>query len=633
MSVISVLHAPRDEALGRKIADALSRHGHAPRRISGDPHMGDLALADNAAIVIWSAAAAKLERLHQQARDALERGALIPVVVGGSPAPTGFEELAPVDLTGWPGDDKDPRWRFVLDEISIATQRQTLEDADVWAAPETGPYVLDDPSLEIPALEQSAEIFEAQEEGFMSPPAQPVQPAPASPARTFNVAAVALTGGGALAAAAGAAFLIAPVFVSAPEVVAPEQKIASGANEEPMPGSLAFVQPADGFTADVNDALSSAATPGDEILTAGNEFAGATVDAISNPAGSFGLGAEEMRLKPPALSEEQNQEAIDAAGLEEETTADDAEEALAEEEDASPDNDAMENLLAAIARGKEELETNGAVIETPLAETSPAEALPEDISARAYLGNFFKECADCPDMAALPAGQFRMGSPASEPARRSAEGPVTEIAISRRFAIGTREVTFAQWDACIADGGCRYLPPDQNWGRGDRPVVNVSFDDARAYAAWLSKKTGKAYRLPSEAEWEYAARAGTRGPFGIGGGLAPTSANYNAQYAYGGQKGEFRKRTTPAASFPPNDFGLFDMHGNAWEWTADCWADSHADVSKDGAPRATGDCSRRVLKGGAWNTGGWRLRSAHRIGKNRTSREFDNGFRVARDLD
>ncbi len=623
MSVISVLHAPRDEALGRKIADALSRHGHAPRRISGDPHTGDLALADNAAIIIWSAAAMRLERLHQQARDALERGALIPVTVGGAPAPAGFEELAPVDLSGWPGDDNDPRWRFVLDEISLAARRQSLEDTDVWAAPEATPDALDDPSLEIPVLEQPAEIFEARGEGFMPPP-------PAKPARTFNAAAVALTGGLALVAAAGAAFLIAPVLMSAPEA-----RNTVAASEEPAaPGSIAFVQPADDFNTDVSDALAAAAAPDDEILTASNELAGATVDAISNQADAFGLGTEEMRLAPPTLSQEQipnTTEAV-APGLEEETTADDAEENLAVDEGAAPDNDAMENLLAAIARGKEELATI-AVVAEPLAETSPAEALPEDISARAYLGNFFKECADCPDMAALPAGRFRMGSPASEPARHSAEGPVTEIAISRRFAIGTREVTFAQWDACIADGGCRYLPPDQNWGRGDRPVVNVSFDDAMAYAAWLSKKTGKAYRLPSEAEWEYAARAGTKGPFGIGAGLAPTSANYNAEYAYGGQKGEFRKRTTPVASFPPNDFGLFDMHGNAWEWTADCWADSHTDAPKDGAPRTNGDCSRRVLKGGAWNTGGWRLRSAHRIGKNRTSREFDNGFRVARDLE
>jgi formylglycine-generating enzyme required for sulfatase activity len=226
-----------------------------------------------------------------------------------------------------------------------------------------------------------------------------------------------------------------------------------------------------------------------------------------------------------------------------------------------------------------------------------------------------------------------MGAPASEPARHSAEGPLTQVTISKPFAIAATEITFAQWDACIADGGCRYLPPDQGWGRADRPAVNVSFDDAKAYADWLSQKTGKTYRLPSEAEWEYAARAGSRGPFAIGASLEPTTANYNAHFAYGGQKGDYRKQTTPAASFAPNDFGLFDMHGNAWEWTADCWADSHEGAPQDGSASLGGDCTRGVLKGGAWNTGGWRLRSAHRIGKVRTAREYDNGFRVVRDLD
>jgi len=221
----------------------------------------------------------------------------------------------------------------------------------------------------------------------------------------------------------------------------------------------------------------------------------------------------------------------------------------------------------------------------------------------------------------------------ARPARHISEGPVTPVTVSKPFAIATTEVTFAQWDACIADGGCRYLPPDQGWGRADRPAVNVSFDDAQAYATWLSQKTGKTYRLPSEAEWEYAARAGSRGPFAIGASLAPTTANYNAHFAYGGKKGEYRKQTTPVASFAPNKFGLFDMHGNAWEWTADCWAESHEGAPQDGSAARSGDCSRRVLKGGAWNTGGWRLRSAHRIGKPRTAREYDNGFRVARDLD
>ncbi len=673
MSVISVLHAPRDKALGEKIADALSRYGHAPRRISDDPYAGDLALADNAAIVIWSTAALKLVRLREQARDALRRGALIPVAVGGASAPTGFDALAPVDLSGWSGDDNDPRWRFVLDEINIAAQRQNFGDASAWAESEVADEPLaEDPSwgelssdeppmdeagLDIPALDDSAEIIEARED-FMPPPAHP---APGVSGAKFNPMAVALAGGLAIGAVAGAAILLAPGFL-APTDGAPLDVAEAAIPASIEPRALAFVQPSDDF----NDTE--------------NEPTGAS----ANPAIGFNLDTDEMRLTPPALREADapdpaSEDALElklasALGLSEDgaetlTTEDPG---LPEEvslEDAALEAAAQEEvakikLFAAIARGKQELASNGAVAETLREEAAPAPvvvpegaapneaepnevapeaapstepvtnlALPAEVLTPPAVGNAFKECADCPEMARLEPGEFRMGAPASEPARHSAEGPQTQVTISKPFAIAATEITFAQWDACIADGGCRYLPPDQGWGRADRPAVNVSFDDAKAYADWLSQKTGKTYRLPSEAEWEYAARAGSRGPFAIGASLEPTTANYNAHFAYGGKKGDYRKQTTPAASFAPNDFGLFDMHGNAWEWTADCWADSHEGAPQDGSASLGGDCTRRVLKGGAWNTGGWRLRSAHRIGKVRTAREYDNGFRVVRDLD
>ncbi|VAV91577.1 Phage protein [hydrothermal vent metagenome] len=695
MSVISVLHAPRDQVLGRKIADALSRYGHAPRRISGDPCTGDLALADNAAIVIWSAAALKLARLNEQARDAFRRGALIPVAVGGASAPSGFDALAPVDLSGWSGDDNDPRWRFVLEEINIAAQRQQLADANVWAEPETEPEAgadaaealllndaalddtsldetsLDEAGLDIPALDHDAEIIEARED-FMPPPARPAGP---SARRKFNPMAVAVAGGLAIGAVAGAAILLAPGFLASPEGA--QINVAEVATPA-EPGALAFVQPSDDF----NDANNEPAAPGDSQTTGANV----------NPAAAFNLDAEEMRLTPPVLrdveelasaapeavaEDAQVIELASALGFDEEGAEVPITDEITLPEEVSAEDAALEaaaqeeaakiKLFAAIARGKQELASNGAVApalpeETAPERAAPEEALPDTIgpdetapdappanepaaiaalpiqTAPPAAGNAFKDCADCPAMARLEPGEFRMGAPASEPARHISEGPVTPVTISKPFAIATTEVTFAQWDACIADGGCRYLPPDQGWGRADRPAVNVSFDDAQAYATWLSQKTGKTYRLPSEAEWEYAARAGSRGPFAIGAtgasaSLAPTTANYNAHFAYGGKKGEYRKQTVPVASFAPNKFGLFDMHGNAWEWTADCWAESHEGAPQDGSAALGGDCSRRALKGGAWNTGGWRLRSAHRIGKPRTAREYDNGFRVVRDLD
>ena len=217
--------------------------------------------------------------------------------------------------------------------------------------------------------------------------------------------------------------------------------------------------------------------------------------------------------------------------------------------------------------------------------------------------------------------------------RQESEGPQTEISLAKPFALSTKEVTYAQWDACVADGGCRaYRPYDMGWGRGDRPVVNVSYQDAQNYVAWLSAKTGEAYRLPSEAEWEFAARGGVSSAFSFGRSVSAAQANFNANYPYGTEKGVFRARTLPTGSFAPNNFGLYDMHGNVWEWTQDCWSPSHDGAPSDGAA-VGGACDVGVIKGGAWNTGGWRLRAGHRLYKTKLARENDIGFRVARDLE
>jgi formylglycine-generating enzyme required for sulfatase activity len=290
----------------------------------------------------------------------------------------------------------------------------------------------------------------------------------------------------------------------------------------------------------------------------------------------------------------------------------------AEPEPAAAVQDPMESLLASVPELQDQ-------VATPTAGEQPE-----------YAGDFFRDCVSCPDMAALAGGAFVMGAGAGEGGREN-ERPQVSVDIQKRFAIGTREVTFEQWNACVADGGCaEYAPPDFGWGRGAQPVVAVSFDDAQKYVAWLSASTGHRYRLPSEAEWEFAARGGSSSAFSFGDRLSAKNANYDGRYAYRGEKSRPVGRPTVAATYPPNPFGLFDMHGNVWEWTADCWNDSHAGVPVDGAPRTGpptgGACGSRVLKGGAFNTGGWRLRSAHRIGKPSTVREQEIGFRVARDL-
>ncbi len=243
-----------------------------------------------------------------------------------------------------------------------------------------------------------------------------------------------------------------------------------------------------------------------------------------------------------------------------------------------------------------------------------------------------------PEMVVVPAGTFRMGSPNSETGRDQDEGPLRTIRIGAAFAVGKYEVTWAEWNACVSDGGCSNAGPDskggdEGWGLGKRPVINVDWNDAKAYAAWLSRKTGETYRLLSEAEWEYAARAGTTTPFSFGQTITPSQANYDGNYTYGsGPKGTYREKTMPVGSYPANAFGLHDLHGNVWEWTQDCWNGSYAGAPTNGAAWESGDCSRRVVRGGSWFSIPQYLRSASRNRDDTSNRYIDIGFRVARTL-
>ena len=250
-------------------------------------------------------------------------------------------------------------------------------------------------------------------------------------------------------------------------------------------------------------------------------------------------------------------------------------------------------------------------------------------------GRVFRDCETCPEMVVVPAGSFMMGSPSSEEGRKDDEGPVHRVTIPAAFAVGKYEVTFSEWEACVAGGGCDgYLPDDLHWGRGQRPVLEVSWEDARSYVGWLSRKTGKQYRLLSEAEWEYSARAGTTGPFHFGSTISTDQANYNGNDTYGsGRRGLFRKKTVPVGSFPANGFGLHDMHGNVSEWVEDCWHDSYLGTPSDGSAWTTGgECSKRVLRGGSWYFLPRILRSAVRYWNSTGDRYDGIGFRVSRTL-
>ena len=310
--------------------------------------------------------------------------------------------------------------------------------------------------------------------------------------------------------------------------------------------------------------------------------------------------------------------------------------------------------------------------ETPAPAASVAAAAPAEPAQSAIRsqgetgeagqpGSIFRDCADCPEMIVVPAGKFTMGSPASEDGHHDDEGPPHKVAIAQPFALMTHEVTRAQFSAFIAetgremrggcylaDGGDGKMDEAADWMRAgfdqtdDHPAVCLDWQDASDYAEWLSDKTGKAYRLPSEAEWEYAARAGRKAAWpwnddDLAAGCALVNGfDQNAKlklpineplpcidgYVF----------TAPVGSFPPNRFGLYDMIGNVWEWVEDCHTPDYRDAKADGTAHESSDCRERVARGGAWLENPWDLRFARRYPVPPDGTENIIGFRLARDL-
>jgi formylglycine-generating enzyme required for sulfatase activity len=232
-----------------------------------------------------------------------------------------------------------------------------------------------------------------------------------------------------------------------------------------------------------------------------------------------------------------------------------------------------------------------------------------------------------PEMLVIPAGKFLMGSPEDEPERGDDEKQHAET-LSKPFAIGRYAVTFDEYQEFCFHAG--HPPPDDaGWGRGRRPVINVTWFDAMAYAEWLSAQTGKSYRLPSEAEWEYAARAGSAGPFWWGDNITTEQANYDGDYVYHeGRTGEYRAKTLEVDAFAPNPWGLHQVQGNVWEWTA---SEYESDYGGKKLSKNNASGRRLVIRGGSWIYGPRRLRAAGR-GRNRPAkRNNDLGFRLAQD--
>ena len=257
----------------------------------------------------------------------------------------------------------------------------------------------------------------------------------------------------------------------------------------------------------------------------------------------------------------------------------------------------------------------------PPAAAPPArvEAVPiiaEGRAAGAVFRDALRRGGRGPQMVVLPTGSFRMGDANGD--GEVDEKPVRTVTIRRPIAMGKYEVTFKEYDLFVAAMSAR-KPGDKGWGRGARPVIDLSWREAQAYAAWLRDQTGKRYRLPSEAEWEYAARAGATTDYGLANCRGCGSRWDN-------------KKTAPVGSFTANAFGLYDLRGNVWEWVEDCYINTYEGAPSDGGARTGGDCFERVLRGGSWYSGSWRLRSTHRRWSVPSNRISDAGFRLVREL-
>ena len=251
-------------------------------------------------------------------------------------------------------------------------------------------------------------------------------------------------------------------------------------------------------------------------------------------------------------------------------------------------------------------------------------------------GRTFRDCNGCPEMVSLPSGTASLGAGETEKYARPNEKPQRPVTFADMFAISVKEVTFAEYRACISAGGCSGQPSDNGWGGGNRPVINVSWDDAQKYASWLSQTSGKSYALPTEAQWEYAARAGDNKPI-MGGSLAALCAFANGASQESGLKwantactDPASDRTLPTGMLGANKFGVKDMIGNVAEWTQDCNTLNLRDAPTDGTADSRGSCNQRVVRGGSWFSGPADLRYAARLMQRRGDSNDFTGFRVIR---
>lgn len=525
-----------------------------------------------AVVVLWSKRSSSSKWVRAEATVGERSSTLVPALIEDCERPIRFELVQTADLRHWRGDRNDPHWRAFMQDVRTAISKRS-------ARPQSAPaqaMTAHDVSIETTfwnSIKDGTDRsdFEAYlkryPNGYFAALAQ------------NRLAALSRT-----ASAAAPAPRSAPAHAQRPAPQpAPAQRAAAAAPRKSEPRKS-----------------------GNGLVFGGIAAALAVVGGVAFLLTQNGGKAAVEETPPAAQAAAETETPPIAVVVAEEPPAEEAGAAFvdvfAEPETAPPDDsiDAIDIPVETAA------ETPAA---TPETVAAPQPAKP------AAAGKTFRDCESCPLMAPLPGGVFMMGSPASEAGHNAYEGPQREVTV-RSFAIGVYELTEAEWNACAADGAC---PEKRMDGDGKRPALGVSWREASAYADWLSKKTGRKYRLPTEAEWEYAARAGSASAYWWGDKYDRSRISTGEAHA--------------AGSADANAFGLHDFIGNAREWVADCYVNNFSSAPTDGSAVTNGDCGRRVIRGGGWSSSPADMRTANRSRVDINVHAGYMGVRVAAEVD
>ncbi|MEZ5894640.1 MAG: SUMF1/EgtB/PvdO family nonheme iron enzyme [Parvularculaceae bacterium] len=513
-----------------------------------------------AVVVLWSKRSANSKWVRAEATVGERNSTLVPALIEDCERPIRFELVQTADLRHWRGDRADPHWRAFMQDVKLAVSRRAAKpQPTVAAAP------AHDASIEtafwnsIKDGKDRAE-FEAYLKRYPS----------------GNFVALAQNR---LAALSRAAAPAQPTSRPQAPQQRPPQPQARPAAAAPQPAKAPAPEPK---------------KSGSGLLIAGVVVGLGVIAGVGYMLmrGDSGAGS----AAPPSAIVAQADEPAPAT----ETATETAEEIAQTAVDApATDSATTETIIA---------ETEAAPVEEEVAAVEEAAPQPNPLAP-------FKDCESCPLMAPLAGGVFQMGSPKDEPGRNAYEGPQRDVTV-KPFAIGVYEVTTGEWSACVEDGACAAKRTDET---GKMPALSLSWRDATAYASWLTKKTGRKYRLPTEAEWEYAARAGSTSAYWWG-------ASFDRSRVAASE-------ASPVGSYGANAFGLYDVLGNAREWVADCYVNNYVNAPADGSAVTDGDCGRRVVRGGAWSSPPADMRTANRSRIDIDVSASYMGARLAAELD